>query len=487
MIAQIDPGGVTVPFVPPLVTDTLESHGHTVQFYGEDTFLLEELSRRIGVALGGGNGAVVIATAAHREGLAARLEASGLDLARTALQGRYIAVDAAETLAKITRDGRVDAVCFVNVVGDLILRVRAAAIGDSRHVVAFGEMVALLWEQGQSDTALHLEQLWNDLALTHPFTLYCAYPMRLFQQAADGAALQAICAAHTHVLPTESYATLTPETRLSAITYWQHRAQALETELAAHRRTQEVLRERNEELRAAIAARDVFLSVAAHELKTPITSLQGMAQLLLRRARRQGTIAPDRLMSGLATIDEQASRLRRLLLRLLDSAQIETGKLRIEPIQTDLAALVHAILARHPGQDTHTLVGTGAEHLEAVVDPLRFEQVVVNLLDNAVKFSPEGSTVVVAVEQDPEGGARLSVTDQGVGIAPDQRARVFERFHQAHAGDSWAGLGLGLYITREIIELHGGTVRIEEPAHHGTRFVVTLPPYVGAAHPADVA
>jgi signal transduction histidine kinase len=192
-------------------------------------------------------------------------------------------------------------------------------------------------------------------------------------------------------------------------------------------------------------------------------------------------------MSGLATIDEQASRLRRLLLRLLDSAQIETGKLRIEPIQTDLAALVHAILARHPGQDTHTLVGTGAEHLEAVVDPLRFEQVVVNLLDNAVKFSPEGSTVVVAVEQDPEGGARLSVTDQGVGIAPDQRARVFERFHQAHAGDSWAGLGLGLYITREIIELHGGTVRIEEPAHHGTRFVVTLPPYVGAAHPADVA
>ena len=113
---------------------------------------------------------------------------------------------------------------------------------------------------------------------------------------------------------------------------------------------------------------------------------------------------------------------------------------------------------------------------EATVDPLRFEQVITNLLDNAVKFSPDGGRVTVGLGYDDDGGIRLSVTDEGVGIPPEQREAVFERFHQAHGAQHLSGLGLGLYITREIATLHGGCVWIEQPAHRGTRVVVALPP-----------
>jgi signal transduction histidine kinase len=209
-------------------------------------------------------------------------------------------------------------------------------------------------------------------------------------------------------------------------------------------------------------------------LKAPVTSLRAFAQLLLRDARRQREITPERLDSALAVVQLQTGKLRDLVERLLDTAQIEAGKLRVEPIDTDLAALVHSVLARYHGADNHTFVFDGPEHLEAVVDPVRFEQVITNLLDNAVKFSPEGGIVTLGLEEDDAGNIRFSVTDQGVGIPPDQREAVFNRFHQAHGAHHLSGMGLGLYITREIVELHGGFVRVEEPEHPGSRLVVGL-------------
>ena len=101
---------------------------------------------------------------------------------------------------------------------------------------------------------------------------------------------------------------------------------------------------------------------------------------------------------------------------------------------------------------------------------------ITNLLDNAIKFSPEGGTVTVALEYGADGGIRLAVTDQGVGIPPNQREAIFDRFHQAHDKGHLSGMGLGLYITREIVELHGGCVWIEDPEPVGARFVVALPP-----------
>jgi signal transduction histidine kinase len=228
-------------------------------------------------------------------------------------------------------------------------------------------------------------------------------------------------------------------------------------------------------LRAAVAARDEFLSIAAHELKTPVTSLRGFAQLLLRDTHRRQTITPERLTVALRAIDTQSAKLSQLVARLLDATQIEAGKLRIEPVPVDLVALVQAVFAQHRGAGTHTLALEGPAQLEAVIDPLRFEQVFTNLLDNAVKFSPQGSRVTVELGHTAEGGARLAVTDQGIGVPPDQQAAVFERFHQASGVHHLSGMGLGLYITREIVELHGGRIWLEAPDHPGARFVVTLP------------
>jgi signal transduction histidine kinase len=115
------------------------------------------------------------------------------------------------------------------------------------------------------------------------------------------------------------------------------------------------------------------------------------------------------------------------------------------------------------------------ERVEAVVDPLRVEQVLANLLGNALKFSPAGSPVEVELSADGDGVARLAVRDRGVGVPPERRDRLFEPFQQAHGEGYGGGMGLGLYVSRQIAELHGGAVRAEFPPDGGSRFVVELP------------
>lgn len=146
---------------------------HVVQFYGDDAFLVDELSKYIGTALAAGDGAVVIATRAHRDGIAQRLIARGMDPARPIAQGRYITLDAAETLAKFMLNGFPDAALFNEAMGSMIVQVTACAEGTSPHVAAFGEMVALLWAQVKIEAALDVEELWNTLARNHSFSLRC--------------------------------------------------------------------------------------------------------------------------------------------------------------------------------------------------------------------------------------------------------------------------------------------------------------------------
>jgi signal transduction histidine kinase len=109
-----------------------------------------------------------------------------------------------------------------------------------------------------------------------------------------------------------------------------------------------------------------------------------------------------------------------------------------------------------------------------VVDPLRIEQVVTNLLSNAIKYSPDGGAIDVSVSCGSD-SVRLVVRDHGIGIPPERRARLFDRFYQAHGEGHFGGLGLGLFISRQIVELHSGTLEADFPADGGTRFQVTLP------------
>jgi signal transduction histidine kinase len=236
---------------------------------------------------------------------------------------------------------------------------------------------------------------------------------------------------------------------------------------------------------AATQAREEFLSVAAHELKTPMTSLKATAQVVARRLQKGAGDVPSWLSEGLRTIDQQAEKLTRLIGQLFDVSRLEQDKLALERIPTDLALLADKLVTTFRARTSrHTLAVTAEPGLIAAVDPLGIEQVLSNLLDNAIKYSPDGGRIDIEVGRADGGHARLAVRDRGIGIPPEKRGAIFERFYQAHAEDYRSGLGLGLYISQQIVAQHGGAIVAEFPPDGGTRFVVRLP--VSVQSPAPV-
>ena len=255
------------------------------------------------------------------------------------------------------------------------------------------------------------------------------------------------------------------------------------------------LASRRQEAEAAVRTRDDFLAVAAHELKTPVTSLRAAVQLTSRRIERRGTVEPDELKRTLRMIDAQSDKLTRQVEQLLDAAGVDARTLRIHLRATDLTELAERVAAaarwrmgarmaptRHP-EPTHTITVRAPEALVAAVDGPRLEQVLANLVDNAVKYNPEGGPVEIELSAPNPGMVRLAVTDRGPGIPPERRPYVFERLYQAHGESYQSGLGLGLYIARHIVELHGGRIEVEAPAEGGSRFVVMLPMLAAAMPP----
>ncbi|MEY2466460.1 MAG: hypothetical protein QOD03_981 [Verrucomicrobiota bacterium] len=225
--------------------DILDSD-HLVQFYETDTFLVESVSKFMGAGLGTGQGGIVIATAAHREALEARLRTQGIDIAGVKARGQFLSLDAAETLSKFMVNGSPDPERFQKVIGSVIARM------SSRHtgLRAFGEMVALLWADGSGDAAIRLEQLWNELAEEYSFSLFCAYPMNGFGGTANGEAFAHICHEHSLVLPAESYgaANRTADERLRNIACLQQKANSLEAEIEKRKCVEADLRRSKEEL-----------------------------------------------------------------------------------------------------------------------------------------------------------------------------------------------------------------------------------------------
>jgi PAS domain S-box-containing protein len=210
-----------------------DQHAHIVQFYERDDFLVAEVSRFIGTAIGAGDSAIVIATKQHRDEITQRLTSNGLNMPLAIAQGRYLALDAAETLAKFMIAGQPDAERFTSAIGAVVERARTAAGREGARVAAFGEMVALLWSEGKRDAAIRLEQLWNSLAETHAFSLHCAYPLKSFSRRDYSEPFLQICAEHSSVLPAESYmAVIEEEERRRTVAHLQQKAEAVEAENA---------------------------------------------------------------------------------------------------------------------------------------------------------------------------------------------------------------------------------------------------------------
>ncbi|MFL5588422.1 MAG: PAS domain S-box protein [Ktedonobacteraceae bacterium] len=555
---------------------------HFVQFYESEVFLLDSLSGFIDTGLSAGDACIVIATKAHRERLEERLKAKGLDLIVAQTRDEYIALDAVETLSKFMVDGLPEPQRFLEIIGSII---RQAGEGRLR-VRAFGEMVALLWEEGNQAGAIHLEELWNDLARTHSFSLFCAYPMHGFGKAAHGAPFTEIGTHHTRVIPAESYNALaTPDERLRAVTLLQQKAESLHAEIMERKEVEKALRisetryrrlfeaardgvlildprtrkildanpfmeellgytreeligkelfeiglhkdeqanqdafrklqenhyiryedlplktKRGERRDIEVVAnlyeeedkpiiqynirdisarkklerqKDEFISMASHELKTPVTSLKGFLNLLQRRLTSP---EDEKELHYLARMNAQVHKLAKLINDLLDISKMQTGQLAYREEHFDVYALVQEIVENIQGTtQTHHLLLESQTQAEAFGDRDRIGQVLINLLNNAIKYSPQASTVVVRVAKD-HNNALVSVQDFGIGIAKEHQQKIFERFYQVTDPEerTYPGLGIGLYISLEIVKRHGGQIWVESKKGEGTTFHFTLP------------
>lgn len=228
---------------------------------------------------------------------------------------------------------------------------------------------------------------------------------------------------------------------------------------------------------AVVEVRDRFISTAAHELKTPLAVLLRNVQLLLRRAEQNASLEAA-TRRNLTIIMAQALRLNRLIATLLDISRLESDRLVITPAPVDLGAVARRLAEEiTPTLIKHTIsLDIPAEPVLVAGDELRLEQVVQNLLHNAIKYSPHGGDVrlVVQVVGDE---AILSVTDQGIGIPADDLPYLFQRGFRAANAEARhiAGIGFGLFVVREIVESHGGTIEVQSVEGQGSTFTVRLP------------
>ncbi|MEW5848813.1 MAG: sensor histidine kinase [Myxococcota bacterium] len=222
----------------------------------------------------------------------------------------------------------------------------------------------------------------------------------------------------------------------------------------------------------ALAIRDEFIAIAAHELRTPITPLKLRLQALMLLLRRHEREAPwaEQAQQGLAACERQLSRLTRLVDNLLDASQRESTQLKLSLEELDLAELVTEVAEAFP----ECQLALDLERpLPGRWDRLHLERLLSNLIANAAKFG-RGMPIDIRLRR-VDTMARLAVRDRGIGIPPEDQARIFDRFEQAVSSFQYGGLGLGLYIARQVAEAHGGTIRVRSVRGEGSTFIVELP------------
>jgi PAS domain S-box-containing protein len=256
---------------------------------------------------------------------------------------------------------------------------------------------------------------------------------------------------------------------------WQAQLEQLVAERTRALRVKaEQLQRANEELQQLDRLKDEFVSLVSHELRAPLTNLNGSLDLM-----RGGCSHPNFTCQQMFHImDEQIGRLTRLVQGVLNVSRLEAGQLTLRHESVDLQRIAQKTLASVSGRSRiHQFrLKTSAGMPYVVGDADRLEEVVLNLVDNAIKYSPDGGPITLEVSH-VHGAVQLSVSDAGVGIPAGELGRVFEKFHRVDGSDDQAvyGHGLGLYISKKLVEAHGGDIQVESQAGLGTKFTVRLP------------
>jgi signal transduction histidine kinase len=463
--------------------------GHAVQFYEGDEFLFGVVGDFLAAGLARRQPAIVIATEPHRAGFVAQLRSRGMDVDALRRDGRLTLLDARETLDAFMVGGSPDPALFQREVGSVVER----ALAGAGHPVAcaYGEMVDLLWKDGNPEGALQLEALWDELAQTHAFSLLCAYSIQNFGTAADSDPFLRVCAAHQHVEPTERWTQADDEARLREISALQQRAQALESEVAERARLEGKLREAlaeqerllereraaRAEAEAANRAKSDFLGVMSHELRTPLNAIAGYVSLLEMGVH--GPVA-DEQKEPLERIRRSQRHLLGLIDQVLTFALTEGGSQPLARDDVPMDALLRAadvcvLPQMHEKGIVYTYSGCDPA-LAARGDAEKVHQIVLNLLDNATRFTEPGGCIHVACEAAGD-EVRVRVRDTGIGVPADKLEAIFEPFVQADANltRAYGGLGLGLAISRTLAVAMGGQLTVESVPGAGSTFTLALP------------
>jgi len=471
-------------------------HRHVVRFYEDEAFLTAAVGDFLAEGLAAGEPLVVIATPGHREAFTLRLRAQGHDVPRACREGRSAFLDARETLDTFMAGSLPDPERFRTGIGAVLQRV--AARRGRGPVRAYGEMVDLLWKDGNTEGAVRLEELWNELAGFHDFSLLCAYAMGNFVHAADAEGFQRICGAHTHVLPTERYTEASGEERLAEVARLQQRARTLETEVEhgreLERRLREALVERDRLLEleraaradaeaaraaaeAANRAKSDFLAVMSHELRTPLNAIAGYSDLL--ELGVHGALGEEQ-REAVSRIRRSGHHLLGLINQVLNYARVESGTVRYnladvcmdEVLRCADALVLPQVLAK--GLRFEYVRCDPSVSVRADVE--KVQQILLNLLTNAVKFTERGGGVRIECRVE-ERAVHVRVSDTGIGIAPEKLQAVFEPFVQVDTRLTRAqdGVGLGLAISRDLARGMGGDLAAESTLGEGSTFILTLP------------
>lgn len=223
--------------------------------------------------------------------------------------------------------------------------------------------------------------------------------------------------------------------------------------------------------------KDDFLSMVSHELKTPLTSLKMYVQLASRQLANASSDLDRQVIRSLDKANMQADKVTQTISDMLTLAKAQSGKLEYRFEQTDLFKLVQITISDlQATYSTHTLKLTGRSVGLVEVDADRLGQVIINLVTNAIKYSPQADSVIVSVTED-KGQATISVQDFGIGIKASEQNRIFERFYQStdKSGRTSSGLGVGLYLCAEIIKQHGGKIWLTSQPGKGSTFYVAIP------------
>jgi signal transduction histidine kinase len=444
--------------------------GHVVQFYSNDAFLVESLSRFFGPVLRAGGGAIVIATEAHRQSLTHQFKSEGLDIDKSIAQGRFVALNAEETLAKFMVDDLPDKQRFEETVGAALERLATAGTGDRSRIAAFGEMVAILWEQGKGEAAVRLEELWNGLANSYSFHLRCAYPMRHFDGEEHGASFEKICAVHSGVIPEENYSSLvTDDDRDRTIASLQQKAHSLAREVAQRKKVEDELKQNKADLESLVEQRTVALRKLSARLLTDQDSERRRIARELHDCLGQHLVGLKLNVELLRTLPEK----KELWVESEELMQQCLGEVRalsylLHPPTMDAAGLVSAAQWFIDGFGQHSGIKTtftAPQNLGRLPEPVELTlfRALQEGLTNAHRHS-EGSAAEVWINR-TDGIVVLVVKDNGRGIRQD----ALQRFKQ-----NGTGLGVGLTGIAERVRDLGGTLQLDSDSS-GTTIRVGIP------------